>query len=152
MCLSESHACIVLPSPHAATCRSSKRWVDPFCSHAGGDQREQRRRRGARGTAPGCLNHTHQWNAMLKGPPNTSPCFDVWKRCDDNMTGGNRTEKWKSHDILWLLIWKSLPSQLAGPSPVFLGVTCATRPSTSDTNIKPHSRMQTSRPVFKQMP
>lgn len=82
------------------------------------------------------LPEPHTIDAMFKGPANTSLCFDVWKRCDDNMTGGNersvnQTEVWTSFDILRLLIWRSLPSQLAGPSPVFLGVTWATRLSTS---------------------
>lgn len=51
----------------------------------------------------------------------------------------DQKEVWTSFDFLHLPIWISLPSQLAGPSPVFLGVTQATGLSTSNTDMKPYS-------------
>lgn len=67
-------------------------------------------------------------DAMFKGPANSSPHSNGWKRCDDNMTEGKDgvlIRKKYGHLLisLHLVIWTTLPSQLAGPSPVFLGVT-----------------------------
>lgn len=126
----EFESCLCL-SP--ANCGSTKRRVDPFCSHAGRDQREQRWRRGVGSSAPGCLIYSLV-DAMFKGPVARLLISAVfWWKEKMQTKSFDQEEVRASFDFSHLLIWTTLPSQLAGPSPVFLWN------NTSDRAIKPQT-------------
>ena len=162
-CICNLNTPLLLLPPPTANCSATKRRVDPLCSHAGRDQREQGWCGGAGRSAPGCMSSLTP-DTALEGPVvlflNVSSCLRERKDVMENMTGEKSSfflffflsfflffiyirSKYK-HPQISTRIFRALRSRLAGLSPVFLEQTQASGLFTSDTNIKPYSRKRSS--------
>lgn len=107
---------LLLRPSFTANCRSTKWRVDPLCSHADGDQREQRRRRGAGSTASGRMSSAPP-DATFEGPVRCWFCSDGRER---RINTSERNRIRKKYRLLMSNVLRHLPCQLAGTSPVFL--------------------------------